>query len=59
MYVGIIRKLATRGYWAQGLIEGEFPIVTKIFCVGTGAANRKNILSLVSPWLQYWKGDNT
>ena len=31
IYMGIIRKPAVRDYWAQGLIEGEFPIVTETF----------------------------
>ena len=29
--LGIIRKPAMRDYWVQGLIEGEFPIVTETF----------------------------
>ena len=30
-YMGIVTKPATRDYWAQGLVEGELPIVTKTF----------------------------
>ena len=31
IYMGIVKKPATRDYWAQGLIEGELPIVTETF----------------------------
>ena len=31
IFMGIIRKPATRDYWAQGAIEGDFPIVTDTF----------------------------
>lgn len=31
IYMGIVRKPGTRDYWAQGIIEGEFPIITDTF----------------------------
>ena len=31
IYMGFVRKPATRDYWAQGIIEGEFSIITDTF----------------------------
>ena len=31
IFMGFVKKPAIRDYWSQGLIEGEFPIITDTF----------------------------